>query len=652
MDSNSQQTIQDSSLKLKFLKPNPEKCVDRVPTLSKVDGLENVELEILNRWCSKFWKKIYGSGFILDENLTKDFTNYLELNSTIAIDLDKADSYLSVQKLLYNGLRLELENLSERSNNQVGSNGTENSANSVVTKNGSDTSVSQCKLFHRYYYSCRENAVALNNLVVLSNVIWSLKKYKRDEFALTCLIDILLQSYMVALDSFISLGGVEVIRENFEFLALNGRLKQSSNYLLKCMELLDKLDINFRILQTSKIGIPVNCIALGRAPPRLSKADYDCSNDKVKLKATNLIKKWKAIRDASVPQKEQEHKQKKPVQVLEKQSSTESTGPIEHEGSFVLDIINTMVEQKEKEKKRKLQIKNSHLPSKYKMKSGEVTDNGDRSVVSGKADKVVDKVQNDKDNTELSSCVNSNKLASLMNFFKEYSNNSGNSDNPSASSDNANGHSSQDHSTNITTQISKPISDTLGTTVSDKYGDLEDKRSMIPPPPPPPFNKAKHNTSAGMSFDDQKGAKVSRFTGYPMVGKILPPGAVPPPPPKQPKHSQKHSSYNVRQYTSSNTSYQMYNPSNSDYNTSNSDYNSLNSEYKSVHFESQNKRFSTHKGNYAPEVLGSDVSIAYESSFDRTETPSARETIDRKLDFYRTSENNTSNDQQITPPWK
>lgn len=48
-----------------------------------------MELDILNGWCSKFWKKIRYSGFFLDENLTKDLTNYLELNSTIAIDLDK-----------------------------------------------------------------------------------------------------------------------------------------------------------------------------------------------------------------------------------------------------------------------------------------------------------------------------------------------------------------------------------------------------------------------------------------------------------------------------------------------------------------------------------------------------------------------------------
>ncbi|UKK00274.2 hypothetical protein MACK_000344 [Theileria orientalis] len=444
----------DQNVNLVYLHPDHEKCLGRVPSLSKVDGLESNEVEVLNNWFLDNWKKIYSSGFTMNDSLTRDFTDYLQLKSPILVDLEKVDSYLSVQKLLYNGLRLELRDENQGEN------------------------VSQCKLFHKYYYSCRENPLSLNNLIVLSNVIWSLKKYMKDEFALTCLVDILLQSYMVALSSFINLGGVIVLRETLEYLAQNDKLKQSTNFLLKCMDLLDKLDINFKVLQTSRIGVPVNCIALGKSHAKL-KLDYECANDKVKLKATNLIKKWKAIRDASLPTKagtNGENKMKKAQAIegrmvskksiesglekrgekvpsekrarekkdTEKGSQPEGTNN-EQEGSFVLNIINTMVEQKEKEKKRKMEIRNSQMSSKYKAATsntaakakiekevkGERSGSGENlssslgrksSISSDKVEKEVEKqglagtsdTERDKSSTT--------QLASLMNFFKEYSN--------------------------------------------------------------------------------------------------------------------------------------------------------------------------------------------------------------------------------------
>ncbi|UKJ87862.2 hypothetical protein MACJ_000302 [Theileria orientalis] len=444
----------DQNVNLVYLHPDHEKCLGRVPSLSKVDGLESNEVEVLNNWFLNNWKKIYSSGFMMNDTLTRDFTDYLQLKSPILVDLEKVESYLSVQKLLYNGLRLELSEENHGEN------------------------VSQCKLFHKYYYSCRENPLSLNNLIVLSNVIWSLKKYMKDEFALTCLVDILLQSYMVALSSFISLGGVIVLRETLEYLAQNDKLKQSTNFLLKCMDLLDKLDINFKVLQTSKIGVPVNCIALGKSHAKL-KLDYECSNDKVKLKATNLIKKWKAIRDASLPTKagtEGENKMKKalapegrlvikksidrslekrgekvpsekrPREKRETDRASQAEGPNnEQEGSFVLNIINTMVEQKEKEKKRKMEIRNSQMSTKYKAPTSTTatkpkiekevkserkgsSENLSSSLVRNSSISS-DKLEKEMEKRGLAGPADTERekssttqLASLMNFFKEYSN--------------------------------------------------------------------------------------------------------------------------------------------------------------------------------------------------------------------------------------
>ncbi|AFZ80204.1 hypothetical protein BEWA_030570 [Theileria equi strain WA] len=383
----SQPTSGDSAAVFVFLKPNPEKCLSRVASLSKVDGLDQSEIEILNGWYVKNWGNIYAAGFQMDDVVTREFTAFMEANYSSFINVEKVESYLSVHRLLYRGLRQEF----------------------VVAEN-----VSSDRLFQRYYYSCRENPVALNSLVILSNLIWSMRKFRHDLFAIACLVDVMLQAYLAALASFIHLGGVDVIKDVLYDLAQKGLLKDNVSLLTKCMDLLEKLDISFKVLQTSKIGIPVNGIASGGYNQRLG-INFECGCDKVKLKATNLIKKWKAIRDASVG----------PVVQPDVKKAKPAPAPIVHSGPrpksakndpFVLSIINTMVEQKEKEKRRKIEIRNSQMNSKFRStKSSSVTE-GPVLKVDGARLRQEPSTQDHASDKS----VEDSRLASLANFFKAH----------------------------------------------------------------------------------------------------------------------------------------------------------------------------------------------------------------------------------------
>ncbi|KAK2197365.1 bifunctional Transcription factor IIS [Babesia duncani] len=328
----------EANVTVTVLRPNPQKCFARTISLQKVAGLDGNVIEILNGWYLQNWRLIHQNGFNVTLEIADSLKDYLNTHGGIEFDIQKLDSYLSSVKLLYNGLRNHLEK---------------------------SIQVSKDKRFQEYYYTARENPIALNSCIVMSNLLWALQAYLKDDFAITCLLDVLLQAYPAALDLFIRLGGVTIIKKTLDHLAINGRLSENTNYLLKCLTLLNKLDISFKILQVSKIGIPVNGLATAAKSAKLG-INYECNSDQVKLKSTDLIKKWKAIRDAAAPIRPVPTQRPKPTvpvsnstQSLQEQpskpdptpSSSSSSAP---KGSFVLNILDSIMEQREKERQRKL----------------------------------------------------------------------------------------------------------------------------------------------------------------------------------------------------------------------------------------------------------------------------------------------------------
>lgn len=343
------------------LRPQRSKIFARVAHLTKIDGISDVGLEVLNAWYQLEWRVIHACRFAIDTEVTKSLKAYLTSRTAVNITAEEVEYYLNALCLLYYGLRQD---------------------------EGDEKDVSKNKFFQRYYYMARENASALNSSVVMSNFLWACHKYTQDEFANTCLIDILLQAFPAALDLFIRLGGVVYLRNTLEYMAINKTLRSGSNYLLKALALLNKLDISFKTLQTSRIGIPVNGIATAGKNTKLG-IDYECDNDNVKLKATDLIKKWKAIRDTSqvgrseVLSRRILRKQQIGQQMVKANQSpqrnmpavsdvTRVAGKHSHDqpsssGSFVLNILDSMVEQREKERKRRHAMKEAQRNSLFKV---------------------------------------------------------------------------------------------------------------------------------------------------------------------------------------------------------------------------------------------------------------------------------------------
>ncbi|GFE53785.1 hypothetical protein BaOVIS_011890 [Babesia ovis] len=395
------------------LRPLSDRIFSRVATLSKVDGLNDDILTHLNSWYQSEWRTVHASRFTLGPAVTESLKRYFASRQSPQLTAEHLESYLNSSCLLYYGLRGD------------------SSASSDVSKN---------KFFQRYYYTARENARALNSSVVMSNFVWAFHHYMRDEFANTCLLDILLQAFPAALDCFIKFRGVVYLRLTLEYLASSGKLRSSTNYLLKALALLNKLDISFPVLQSSRIGVPINGIATGGKNMKLG-IDYECDSDQVKLKATDLIKKWKAIRDASMPmrvepeprrpvkklsptvQSPQEHvEQLSPVAARAPEPSAASTAP----GSFVLNILDSMVEQREKERKRKLAMKEAQRNGLFKVpRTHDTEESGNTARTEASLPTIstapTKNAPGASGGTEREKVVESRKeLQSLMNFFKSF----------------------------------------------------------------------------------------------------------------------------------------------------------------------------------------------------------------------------------------
>ncbi|GIX66025.1 uncharacterized protein BcabD6B2_54610 [Babesia caballi] len=343
------------------LRPVAGRVFARVATLSKVDDLSDPVLEALNSWYQEEWRVVHAARFGIAPSVADSLKRFFATRTALSLTAENVEAFLRTLGLLYYGLR------------------SDTAAPGDVSKN---------KFFQRYYYTARENAAALNSAVVMTNFVWACHRYMRDEFANTCLLDILLQAFPAALESFVKFGGVTYLKAALDYLAASGRLRGSTNYLLKALALLNKLDISFRILQTSRIGIPINGIATGGRNVKMG-IDYECENDNVKLKATDLIKKWKAIRDASQPMRV-EPDPRRPVRKPAPQSAPQGQSPSARAqppvpgaarrpgvapvrqpaapaGSFVLNILDSMVEQREKERKRKLAMKEAQRNGLFKM---------------------------------------------------------------------------------------------------------------------------------------------------------------------------------------------------------------------------------------------------------------------------------------------
>ncbi|ORM39713.1 uncharacterized protein BXIN_0041 [Babesia sp. Xinjiang] len=385
----------------------PNRIFSRVATLSKVDGLSEDIIKGLNLWYQSEWRIVHASRFTICPAVTESLRRFFATHQSPPLTAEHVESYLRASCLLYYGLRGDTS---------------------------SSTDVSKNKFFQRYYYTARENACALNSMIVMSNFLWACNHYIRDDFANSCLLDILLQAFPAALESFVKLRGVTYLRTALDFLASSGKLRSSTNYLLKALALLNKLEISFRVLQTSRIGITVNGIATGGKNVKLG-IDYDCDNDTVKLKATDLIKKWKAIRDASQPvrvEPEPRRVARKPAPSSQSpKRRIEETSPVASRrdemqpngtssGSFVLNILDSMVEQREKERKRKIAMKEAQRSGLFKVsRSGESDDNAAARAPSEPSNQAATGVP---DSTGQSgTAVESRKeLQSLMNFFKSF----------------------------------------------------------------------------------------------------------------------------------------------------------------------------------------------------------------------------------------
>ncbi|EDO06947.1 TFIIS helical bundle-like domain family protein [Babesia bovis T2Bo] len=390
------------------LRPLSDRILSRVATLSKVDGLSEEILNNLNSWYQNEWRCVHAARFSMCPSIGESLHRYFMTRQSPHITSEHVESYLSTSSILYYGLR-----------------GDSTPAHDV----------SKNRYFQRYYYTARENAIALNSFVVMSNFIWACHYYMRDEFANTCLLDILLQAFPAALDNFIRLRGVVYLRSTLDYLALNGKIRSSTNYLLKALALLNKLDISFPVLQSSRIGIPINGIATGGKNAKLG-LDYECESDQVKLKATDLIKKWKAIRDASQPARvdadprRQLRKQPSSEQSAQPHSDDKSPVPAARRaaqppGSFVLNILDSMVEQREKEKKRKIAMKEAQRNSLFKVSRAQEGEDGNapsRVAAETPVQAVPLKVATDsKPAAEGDQAGESRKeLQSLMNFFKSF----------------------------------------------------------------------------------------------------------------------------------------------------------------------------------------------------------------------------------------
>ncbi|KAK1442016.1 hypothetical protein BgAZ_400460 [Babesia gibsoni] len=406
-----------------LLKPAPERIFSRTLTLNKINGISDDSLESLNGWYRGHWRVIHKSRCVISDDISKSMRNYFTSNPSANISAEEVESYLSAVSLLYYGLRCD------------------NSGAGDVSKN---------KFFQRYYYTVRENTQALNSSIVMSNFIWACNKYTRDEFANTCLVDILLQAFPAALELFIKLEGIAYLKNTIEYLAVNKKLRSSTNYLLKALALLNKLDISFKTLQKSRIGIPINGIATAGKNVKLG-IDYECENDQVKLKATDLIKKWKAIRDASqgsrVDLSARRIQKQQRLQAARSQDEQKRTADMHSEaskgltanvneqsqstGSFVLNILDSMVEQREKERKRRLAMKEAQRHGLFKVTKAPDNDSGNRqeettSVATGTQSAnnayATETPQPSVSTTSPKEQVEESRkeLQSLMNFFKTF----------------------------------------------------------------------------------------------------------------------------------------------------------------------------------------------------------------------------------------
>ncbi|CDR95735.1 hypothetical protein, conserved [Babesia bigemina] len=481
------------------LRPVAGRIFSRAATLSKVDGLSDSVLEGLNSWYQEEWRVVHASRFAICPQLTDSLKRHFASRSSPSLTAESVESFLRTMSLLYYGLR------------------SDSSPSGDVSKN---------KFFQRYYYTSRENAAALNSPIVMSNFVWACHRYMRDEFANTCLLDILLQAFPAALESFVRFGGVVYLKSALDYLAASGKLRSSTNYLLKALALLNKLDISFRTLQTSRIGIPINGIATGGKNVKMG-IDYECENDNVKLKATDLIKKWKAIRDASQPMKVEPDPRRqvrrtppaqanpavpapaRPAQVTavaERKADAPASRrpePAPAPGSFVLNILDSMVEQREKERKRKLAMKEAQRNGLFKVSRVSESEGTSRpeeappaaSVQPGAAPSNPPGAEGGTGGGEDKVAESRKELQSLMNFFKSFK--------PQIAPPHSSGESPQSSSSDApvsslpSASSSAPHSgDRTGLSVSSNHithmngvaAGTNSPRPAAPPPPPPSFH--------------------------------------------------------------------------------------------------------------------------------------------------------------------
>ncbi|GBE59637.1 hypothetical protein, conserved [Babesia ovata] len=484
------------------LRPVAGRIFSRAATLSKVDGLSDSVLEGLNNWYQEEWRVVHASRFVICPQLADSLKRYFAARSSPSLTAENVESFLRAMALLYYGLR------------------SDSSPSSDVSKN---------KFFQRYYYTARENAAALNSPIVMSNFVWACHRYMRDEFANTCLLDILLQAFPAALESFVRFEGVVYLKSTLDYLASSGKLRSSTNYLLKALALLNKLDISFRTLQTSRIGIPINGIATGGKNVKMG-IDYECENDTVKLKATDLIKKWKAIRDASQPMKVEPDprrqvrrtspsqatpavpNQARQIQVIstaERRADAPASrrpapapAPAAAPGSFVLNILDSMVEQREKERKRKLAMKEAQRNGLFKISRVSESEGTPRQeeaqpATSGKPEAATSNppaVEGGSSGGDDKAAESRKELQSLMNFFKSFkpqiapTQSSG--ETPQSDSSDApvpplpNASSSASHSGD---QTGLSVSSNNITHMNGVAAGTDSPRPAAPPPPPSSF---------------------------------------------------------------------------------------------------------------------------------------------------------------------
>ncbi|VWU52960.1 conserved protein, unknown function, partial [Hepatocystis sp. ex Piliocolobus tephrosceles] len=139
-------------------------------------------------------------------------------------------------------------------------------------------------------------------------------------FNITCYFEFLSNVSFNIYDVFIEQQGIECIKFILENMAKKKIIKNYILLLQHILLFLDKLNITIEHLKNTFIGIPINFIAKNKTDVK-NMLDYTHDNKNIELIATNLINKWKSIRDkAVIGSKQTVDKQAVDKQAVDKQA--------------------------------------------------------------------------------------------------------------------------------------------------------------------------------------------------------------------------------------------------------------------------------------------------------------------------------------------